>query len=578
MTVPADPPVDLPADSPVDPPADPPADPPWVRLYPDGVTATVDVRHPSMLHLWRAAVRRRGDAPACFFFDAELSYARLDHDSDALAASLVAGGLQRGDRVGILLQNDPQWAVALLATWKAGGVAVSLSPMLRPAELRFQLDDAGVAVLVSLDSLHREVARSALPGSTVRRTIVTEAGDWLDGTARPDLLGPPPSAGEPAYGTESLRALVAAGAGGRPPHVELAPDDVAVLTYTSGTTGPPKGAMLTHGGISHNAQLAAQWFDLGETDPVLGMAPLFHVTGLVLHLGISWYAGSPVILGHRFHPTQILDAVERRRPTMVIAAITAFIALLEEGSLPGRDLSSLRVVLSGGAPVTLGVVDRFEAVTGLRIAPVYGLTETSSPSHLVPPGATVPVDPDTGVLSVGLPVPGCLVDVLDLVTGEPLAPGEAGELAIRGPMVVPGYWGRPQESEAAIPGGRLLTGDVGLRDEAGWFFVVDRRKDLIIASGYKVWPREVEEVLQTHPAVAEAAVVGQPDAYRGETVVAYVVPATGHDLDAAELVAYCRERLASYKYPRTVHVVEDIPKTGSGKVLRRTLRAGADRP
>jgi long-chain acyl-CoA synthetase len=552
-------------------------DQPWVSLYPNGVGATIDVRHPSMLHLWDSAVRERGEAPACFFFDAELSYARLDHDADALAASLVDGGLRPGDRVGILLQNDPQWAVALLATWKAGAVAVSLSPMMRPGELRFQLDDAAVSVLICLDTLYRDVAVHAVGGSTVRRTIVTEAGDGLGGTARPELLGPPPSDDAPeAAGTERLTALLEQWAGRRPPEVDLGPDDVAVLTYTSGTTGPPKGAMLTHGGISHNAQLAAQWFALGPGDPILAMAPLFHVTGLVLHLGISWFAGAPVLLGHRFHPAQILDAVERHRPTMTVAAITAYIALLEDPSLAGRDLSSLRTVLSGGAPVTLGVVDRFESVTGLRIAPVYGLTETSSPSHLVPPGLRPPVDPETGVLSVGLPVPGCTVDVLDLTTGEPVAPGEAGELAIRGPMVVPGYWGRPQESAAAIPDGRLLTGDVGLRDEAGWFFVVDRRKDLIIASGYKVWPREVEEVLQTHPGVSEAAVVGQPDAYRGETVVAYVVLSAGSVVAADELVDYCRERLAAYKYPRTVHVVEDIPKTASGKVLRRTLRAAGE--
>jgi long-chain acyl-CoA synthetase len=552
--------------------------PDWVRWYPDGLGATIDVRHPSMLHLWRDAVDRQGEEVACLFFDAELSYARLDRDADALAAALVRGGLRPGERVGILLQNDPQWLVALLATWKAGAVAVSLSPMMRPSELRFQLDDAAVAVLICLDTLYRDVAAHALDSSTVRRTLVTDAGDWLDGTPRPELLG----AGGVEVGVrgvegveapERLLDVVAAAAGAQPPAVDLGPDDVAVLTYTSGTTGPPKGAMLTHGGISHNAQLAAQWFGLGAGDPILAMAPLFHVTGLVLHLGISWYAGGSVILGHRFDPRQILDSVERRRPVMVIAAITAFIALLEEGSLGRRDLSSLRVVLSGGAPVTVGVVDRFEALTGLRISPVYGLTETSSPSHLVPPGVAAPVDAETGVLSVGVPVPGCRVDVFDLVTGEPLGPGEAGELAISGPMVVPGYWGRPDESAAAIPGGRLLTGDVGLRDEAGWFFVVDRRKDLIIASGYKVWPREVEEVLHTHPAVSEAAVVGQPDPYRGETVVAYVVPVAGVDLGEAELVAYCRERLASYKYPRTVHIVETIPKTGSGKVLRRTLRA-----
>lgn len=555
---------------------------PWLALYPPGVAARLQQRHPDMLSLWRRAAAAGGDSPCVFYLAAELSWQQVDLDSDALAAALRAGGLAPGGRVGILLQNDPQWLLALLATWKAGGVAVSLSPMLKGRELRFQLEDAGVEVLVCLDSLY-PVAAEAVPGSGVSRVLLTTPGDWAPGVVLPPwVAGPRTGAGvcpvlEPAPGSapvaaESLPETVAAFRGQRPPPASPGPADPAVLVYTSGTTGPPKGAILSHGGMAYNSQVPAEWFGLTAADPVLGLAPLFHVTGLVLHLGLSWYSGGALVLGHRFQPEEILDSIERHRPAFAIAAITAYIALLNDADLAARDLSSLRVVASGGAPVTLGVVQRFQAVTGLTIRTVYGLTETTSPSHLTPPGTEPPVDQATGALSVGVPVPGALVEVVDAESGLPVPPGELGELVISGPMVVPGYWGRPQESAAAIPGGRLFTGDIGFMNPDGWFFVVDRKKDLIVASGYKVWPREVEEVLFEHPAVREAAVVGEPDPYRGETVVAYVVRNGQAPVGEAELIGFCRERLAAYKYPRRVVFLEEIPKTSSGKVLRRALR------
>ena len=531
---------------------------PWVRHYPKEVGAAVDVRFGTMLELWDHAVHEHGDEPCVYYFDADLTYRQINDDSDALAAGLRERGLQADDRVGILIQNDPQWLIALLATWKAGGIAVSLSPMLKQRELRFQLDDAGVSVLVCLEDLYQP---DAVTDGGVRLTLTTHPGDWRGGDDRPVSAG-----------TESLRAVVDHHRGHRADRTGLRGDDVAVLMYTSGTTGPPKAAMLTHAGMCHNSQLVAEWFPLAAGEPVLGMAPLFHVTGLVMHLGVSWYAGAPVILGHRFDAGEILASIERRRPRFTIAAITAYLALLDHPRFSSFDLSSLRVAASGGAPVTLGVVNRFRAATGLTISAVYGLTETTSPSHLTPPGEVAPVDRDSGVLTVGVPVPGALAEVVDVDSGAPLPPGEIGEIVIRGPMVVPGYWRRPEENAAAIPDGRLFTGDVGFMNADGWFFVVDRKKDLIIASGYKVWPREVEEVLYEHPAVGGAAVVGEPDPYRGETVVAWVVPVHGATVDVQELIAFCRERMAAYKYPRRVTVVDELPKTSTGKILRRALR------
>jgi long-chain acyl-CoA synthetase len=516
-----------------------------------------------MLGLWEQTVGRRRDKPAVHYLGTTHTYGQLDDVATALAAAFADAGVVAGDRVGIMLQNDPQWVIALVATWKVGGIAVSFSPMLKSRETRAQIDDAGVVAMVLLDDLYRDVLAQVLPGSTVRTVFVTSSGEWSG-------AGPIPDPADPDVC--SLLAAIERNRGRTIEPPTLTGPDIGILVYTSGTTGPPKGAMLTHAGLSHNSQLPADWFGLDATDTVLGIAPLFHVTGLVMHMGLAWFTGAALVLGHRFDAHNILLSIERHRPTFTIAAITAFTALLAYPEFEKFDLSSLRIVASGGAPVTLGVVDRFRRATGCTIVSVYGLTETTSPSHLTPPGSAPPVDPDSGALAVGVPVPGSVAEVVAIDSAEPLPAGSVGEIVISGPMVVPGYWGKPEQSAATIRAGRLFTGDVGLMTEDGWFFIVDRKKDLIVASGYKVWPREVEEVLYEHPSVSEAAVVGEPDEYRGETVAAWVVPHANASVEPDELIAFCRERLAAYKYPRRVHVVAEIPKTTSGKILRRELR------
>jgi len=316
----------------------------------------------------------------------------------------------------------------------------------------------------------------------------------------------------------------------------------------------------------------AEWFDLRSGDPVLGIAPFSHITGSVACLAVGIVTGAPMIMLHRFDAAEVLRLVEKWRPAFTVAASTAYLALANHPSAASRDLSSVTKAASGGAPVTAALVQDVRRRLGWELNGVYGLTETTSPTHLTPPGATVPVDPETGALAVGIPVPGVRVRLLDLDSGLDCAAGEAGEIAVRGPMVIAGYWNAPAESAHAIRDGWLYTGDVGVMNELGWLWVVDRKKDLINASGFKVWPGEVEEVLAGHPAVLESVVVGVPDPYRGETVKAFVVLRDGMTAEPAALVAFCRDRLAAYKYPRLVEFVEILPKTASGKVLRRTLR------
>jgi long-chain acyl-CoA synthetase len=489
----------------------------------------------TVLDAFRAQVADRPDAVLLRAVDIPISVAEVDARSDALAAALAARGVERGDRVALHLQNDPEYVYGLLAAWKLGAIAVACSPMLTAKELRAQLIDAGARVLITCDELDVDV----------------------DGTPVEEVML-----------SSSLATLPV----GRVEVVAPAPADIAVLTYTSGTTGPPKGAMNTHGNIAHGAAVYRDFAELDDRDVVLGIAPLFHVTGLVAHVGVALLVGCELILAHRFDAARTLQLIEGRRATFTVAASTAYTALLNTPSAGGRDLSTLTKAYTGGAPVSPASAAAWEELTGSALHTVYGLTETTSPSHMTPLGRRPPVDPGSGALAVGVPVTATESRIVG-PDGATAPVGATGEIAIRGPQVVPGYWRRPEETAAALPGGELRTGDVGLVDADGWFYVVDRIKDLINASGFKVWPRDVEDALYEHPAVREVAVVGVPDAYRGETVKAYVSLKAGADAGEAELIAFARERLASYKAPRAVQLLDELPKTATGKILRRELRA-----
>jgi long-chain acyl-CoA synthetase len=488
---------------------------PWLALsppVPDGPEPA------TMLDALERAVARGGELLR--YGGERITAAEVHARAGAVAGGLAARGVGHGDRVGLLGQNIPEFVYALLGCWQRGAIAVLCSPLLRRRELAFELEDSGAALLIALEPAEADIE-------------VITAGDL---------------AGD-----------------GRPEPVEVRPGDVATLTYTSGTTGPPKGAMNTHGNIVHGARAYRDFAALTPDDVILGVAPLFHVTGLVAHVATAVLVSAPLVLTGRFDARAVAALIERDRPTFTVAAITAFTALLDA---PG-DLSSLARAYSGGAPVSQASAAAWEQRSGHPLRIAYGLSETTSPSHLVPLAHRPPVHPDSGALAVGIPVTETVARILG-PDGAELPVGETGEIAIRGPQVVPGYWNRPEETAHALPNGELRTGDVGLMDADGWFYVVDRLKDQINVSGFKVWPREVEDVLYAHPAVREVAVVGVPDAYRGEAVKAVV--SLKADVTPEELVAFARERLAAHKYPRRVEIVDELPKTASGKILRRALR------
>jgi long-chain acyl-CoA synthetase len=543
-------------------------DKPWLARYAPGQPAEISVEYDNAVAMFRATLERNPDADAIRYFDGRITFGDLDRLTDAFAAALADTGFAQGDRVALYLQNVPQFVIAQLGTWKAGGIAVSINPMNRERELQLLLQDSGARVLVSLQDLYRDVASKVVAATGVQTIITTSELTYQTRNDPRVFSGIERISCE---GTLDLAELLTRFDGQAAPAVSLASDDVAFLTYTSGTTGPPKGAMTTHRNVVFNAQTYRDWIGIGPQDVVLGVAPLFHITGLIGHIAISLLSGAPLVLTYRLDPALTIDTVRAEQATFTVGSITVFIALMNVPDADRQALASLTKVYSGGAPIPPSTVKAFESAFGHYIHNIYGLTETTSPSHAVPFGAEAPVDEASGALSVGVPVYNTIVQIVS-DDGTDLPPGEIGELVTTGPQVVAGYWNKPEETAAALPGGSLHTGDVGYMDDQGWFYIVDRKKDQINVSGYKVWPREVEDVLYEHEAVREAAVVGVADPYRGETVKAFVSLRAGKNVTEAELIAFTRERMAAYKYPRQIEFLDEIPKTVTGKLLRRELR------
>ncbi|MBS45020.1 MAG: acyl-CoA synthetase [Nocardioides sp.] len=550
---------------------------PWRAVAPDVPARPGAVDQSTLGEVVDHWVRTTPRAPASHYFDGTTTWEQLDREADALAALLVARGFGPGDRLAICLQNDPAFLVGLVAAWRVGGVAAPLSPMMKADELEQLLLDYEPVALLALDDVYRDVARPLLAGGhTAVRTVVTVSAH--DGQSRhdPRVLG-----GERRMrpsDTVDLAGLVHdRDAFGPVRRHRARPDDVAVVLPTSGTTGSPRGAKLTHANVLFSAGVYRDWGGLVEGEPVLALSPVFHVTGLVAGVATAMLLGSPVVLTHRFEPGVVIDAVRERRPTLAVAAITAYIALSEHPDADREVLSPLRRTWSGGAPVRPETAERIAERLGLDVLNVYGLTESTSPVTMVPPGVPAPVDAETGAGSVGLPVPRTDVRVVD-EHGRDVPVRQIGELVVSGPQVISGYWNQGRPNAVSDAGHVFRSGDLGFMDEQGWFYVVDRSNDIINASGFKIWPSEVESVLAAHPDVREAAVVAIADDYRGESAKAFVVLRTGALVTEGDLVEFCRERLAAYKYPREIELVAALPRTATGKVMRSRLRQQGGRP
>jgi long-chain acyl-CoA synthetase len=567
---------------PASPPTPPPAgasygDRPWLASYPEGVPADYDFPEVPLTRLLDDAASSFPTRTALAFLGSTLTYRALKEQVDLFATALAGLGVGKGDRVAIVLPNCPQNVIAFFATLRLGAVAVQHNPLSTGQELRSQLSDCGATVVVCLDRVYDTVAQ-VRSDTAVRHVVVTSLADPLPPRARLALR-------LPLARTRRARAQVVAAVpkgapverfavllkAARSPARQVPVDvhaDLALLLYTGGTTGASKGVMLTHANLVSNAYMNRLW-DTGATageEVALGVLPLFSAYGLTVCLTATVLLGGTLVLLPRFDLDQLFDAVDTWRPTMLAGVPPIFKAVSESPRARTSDLSSLRLCVSGAMRLPVEVQEQFERVTGARLVEGYGLTETSPSTHCNPvSGLRKPG-------SIGVPLPGTSAKIVDQDDARRELPvGEAGELAVAGPQVCLGYWGRAQEPGLFGDDGYLLTGDVAVMDQDGFFTVVDRKKDLIISGGFNVFPSEVEEVLHRLPGVAEAVVVGVPDRFRGETVKAYVVPEQGAALTADDVVAHCSAALTAYKLPRLVEFREDLPRTDVGKVLRRAL-------
>jgi long-chain acyl-CoA synthetase len=494
----------------------------------------------------RRTAAERPDHLALVWAGGSRSYGELHERVESGTAALQQLGVRPGDRVAVVLGTTPAFVEVAAAVLRTGACLVPLLPGLAPDELRHALLDSAAQVAVVGPERGRELQE--LRGELPQLRHLLSADIDLDGV--------------PAWEQQLADA-------GPATRVERSPDDLAALVYTSGTTGRPRGAMLTRGNLAANQdQSLAGRFEVGPGDVVLLVLPLAHIYSLNVGLGACITAGATMVLVERFDPVETLETIAREQVSVVLGAPPMYVAWLESGRLPDADLGSVRLAVSGAAPLPVPVFERFAEVTGVQIEEGYGLTEAG-------PSVTAnSMGPAPRPGSVGLPLPGVELRIVD-DGGDDVVRGDPGEVWVRGPNVFRGYWNdEPGTAEALTSDGWLRTGDVGSCDEQGYLFLVDRKRDLIIVNGFNVYPREVERVLHEDPTVGQAAVVGRPHPLTGETVVAHVVPRAGERIETEALVEACRRKLARYKCPTVVEVVDALPYTATGKVRRRLLRDG----
>jgi long-chain acyl-CoA synthetase len=559
---------------------------PWLRYYDKGVPASIDYPQiPLDQLLTNAAAKHPGHTATIFgaavgsrVLDTKLTYRQLDDQANRFAARLQQMGVHKGDRVGIMLPNCPQFIIAAYATWRIGGIVVCCNPLYVAREVEHLVNDSEAETFVVMSSLYERV-KSIRAGTGLKRVIVTNVKEYFPGLLkllftlakekkeghRVDISGD--------ANTHWFQDVIT-GAGDKPSPVEIAPEDVATLIYTGGTTGGPKGAQLTHRNLVSNATVLNVWAKSREAgDVMLAVMPYFHSYGLTAGMNTPiWNANSIVLIPNPRDLVHVLRSIEKHQVTYYPGVPTMFIGLNNYPDQEKYKLTSLRFAVSAAAPLPPEVQVRFEVITGGKMVEAYGLTETG------PAASMDPID-SPRAHSIGVPLPDTDMKIVDVETGTREMPvGETGEIIIKGPQVMKGYWRLPTETANALregPDGEpdwFYSGDIGHTDEEGYFHISDRKKDMIIAGGYNIYPADVEAVLFEHPKIQEAAVIGVPDERRGETVKAVIVLKEGQTATAEEIIAFCRERMAAYRVPRIVEFRDELPKSMVGKVLRRELR------
>ncbi len=549
-------------------------DKPWLTHYGAGVPAAVAYEDKSIPEFMDRTVARFPDRPALAFQGYRLTFRQFKDKVDRFAACLSDFGVKKGDSVAILLPNIIPCVISYYAILKIGGIAVMNNPLYSDRELDHQFNDSESKVLITLDLLANRMI-DLREKTTIRQIVYTTLGDYLPFPKNwlfPLIAKRKKLAADvkPTADVHRWKDLLSRYEP-TPPAVDLSLDDTAMYQYTGGTTGVSKGVILTHGNLSRQVQQVMAWFPdfQDQQETMLGALPFFHVFGMSTSMNLAVYAGWCNLLIPKPQPEPLLKAIQKFSPTFAPLVPTMYIGILNHPDVEKADLTSLKGCFSGSAPLPVEVIRDFEKKTGAVIVEGYGLTETTPVTHINP------FKGQRKVGSIGVPVPDTECRIVDIEDGETDVPlGEVGELLIRGPQVMKGYLHMPEETAGVLTAdGWLHTGDIAKMDADGYFYIVDRKKDLIISGGYNVYPRDIDEVFYEHPKVQEACSVGIPHPKRGEAVKTFVVLKEGETADEEELMAYCREHLAKYKWPVEIEFRDELPKTNVGKILRKDLRA-----
>jgi long-chain acyl-CoA synthetase len=547
-------------------------DKPWLAHYERGVPENIDYEHITLPEYLENSAHRYPERTALICEGFKISYRRLNEMADRLAACLSALDVGRGDRVAILLPNVIPCVVSYYAVLKIGAVAVMCNPQQTDRELLFQFQDSAATILITLDLLANRMI-ALRPQTELKQIIHTSLGDYLPLTRNflfllsagrkglTDRVQP----AENVYRWKNVLANYSADYR----RTDVSMDDAAMIQYTGGTTGVAKGVVLTHANLSFQTQQIDAWFPhfAGKDEIILGALPFFHSFGLTCAMNNAIFAGWTNILIPSPSPDKLLTAIRKYRPTFAPLVPTMYVALLDHPDIRKTSMTCIKGCFSGSAPLPLEVIKKFEGLTRAAISEGFGLTEAAPITH------ANPINGVRKVGSVGLPFPDTDCRIVDLAEGTTDVPvGQSGELLVRGPQVMKGYWKNPQETAATLRDGWLFTGDIARMDQDGYFYIVDRKKDMVISGGHNVYPRDIEEVLYGHPKVKEVCAIGIPHSSRGEQVKVFVVPAGGESVAAEELTEYCQTRLADYKLPTRFEFRKDLPKSDVGKILRKALR------
>ena len=546
---------------------------PWLKHYEAQVPPTLEYPDRPLHTNLEQSARKHPDATATIFLNAKMTYRELDELADRFAAALQQMGVNKGDRVAVYTANCPQFVIAYYGALKAGAIAVTFNPLYAAREVEFQLNDSGAEVMLAMSRFY-PIVKQIRARTPLKHVILTNIKEYFPPLTRllftlfkersegdrQDISGDANT-----YWFQDLLSKAPA----KPTPVEAKPTDTACLLYTGGTTGVPKGAELSHANLMANAVMCRAWLhDAQEAQEVtLTALPLYHSYAMTTCMNQSMYlAGAMILIPNPRDIPGLMKTISKHKPTLFPGVPTMYVAFNNFPDIDKYDVSSIRACISGAAGLPVEVQTRFQELTGAKLVEGYGLSEASPVTH------ANPIFGWNRIGTIGLPWPDTEARIVDLETGKKeLGVNEIGELVVRGPQVMKGYWNMPEETALVLREGWLHTGDIARMDEEGYFQIVDRKKDMIIAGGFNIYPRDVEEVLYENPRVKEAVVAGIPDPYRGETVKAYVVLKEGETATEEEIIEFCKGKMAKYKVPKMVEFRPELPKTMVGKVLRRIL-------